>query len=935
MNTGSGSLRVKVYKLNDEGTWDDNGTGQATVEYYEAAVGITVHGEQDNILLLAHQVSPAVLYQRQGEDTIITWTDNALGTDIALSFQESSGCNRVWRQIQESQDAAGLGLRRESLSPGPPTGAQMGGGGGSNGNHNINGGGSPYMRHRGTMIDEFDVSPGSGSPYDELGHMGHGVIHAPPVELPLPALDTLTTIARALSEASLFQRETLANQMLSPGYIPRLLETFKTAEDLEDEETLAAAHAVVKSAILINDTALLETLLSDDFAIDVIGALEYDPEIPATERPRHREHLAGPGALREIIPIKDPILRSKIIQAHRMGYVKDVVLARALDDATFASLSSLQMFNQVEVLVALQTDSEFFPELFNALRHPDLNASEWTDLVGYLQELVGLARHVQASQRNALLAKLIGLGLFPVLASVLKSGDTSAKLRAADVLLASVAHEPAPLRAYLQGEGTDLFSAMVDAIHDSSTAGLQEQCLEILKVLIDPETMDGSVEKDAFIDIFYERHVGRLLQTVVAAGDPKTPAHPGTLVLLLDLLCYCVQHHSYRIKYYILRSNVVEKVLKLMKRKERAVAAAALRFLRTCLSMKDEFYNRYLVKNSLLEPVLSSFLGNGRRYNLLNSAVLELIEFLRRENMKGLVAAVVNSPQWPRLEEECDYVDTFQRLKLRHESNLETRAGPPLPGGSASGNGGGGGGAASGPQPLVSGRGPGNHLLNQAHNNYMTAAEHNHLLQQRESAAASAAAAAARSAAAAEARQRRGEREEDADEENYFREDDDDDDGSDVDGTSHEPSHQHPALQRQERVGSGGGGVPGQIILERFSPLPGMLAGRLVDYGDDDDDDDTLPLGVLSKAGGAATTTTTTTTAAAVVAAAPVVAPAPVLPPINTITTGVGAPSTAQPRPRLGEPQRLEKPKRVAEEEPIDAALPPEKKPKGSDEASQ
>lgn len=35
MNTGSGSLRVKVYKLNDEGTWDDNGTGQATVEYYE------------------------------------------------------------------------------------------------------------------------------------------------------------------------------------------------------------------------------------------------------------------------------------------------------------------------------------------------------------------------------------------------------------------------------------------------------------------------------------------------------------------------------------------------------------------------------------------------------------------------------------------------------------------------------------------------------------------------------------------------------------------------------------------------------------------------------------------------------------------------------------------------------------------------------------
>jgi protein phosphatase-4 regulatory subunit 3 len=328
------------------------------------------------------------------------------------------------------------------------------------------------------------------------------------------------------------------------------------------------------------------------------------------------------------------------------------------------------------------------------------------------------------------------------------------------------------------------------------------------------------------------------------------------------------------------------------------------------------------VKNALLEPVLSSFLGNGRRYNLLNSAVLELLEFLRKENMKGLIAAVVNSPQWPKLEEQCDYVDTFQRLKLKHESNLETRA-PPLPPGHGVLHGGGvggnsGAGPSIGPQlPLIAGV---------PHNKYsMSAAEHSQLLQQRESAAASAAAAEARAAAAAQARQRRGEREEDADEENYFREDDDDDD-SDVDGTAHEPAH--PALHRPTGEGDkrsrGSGGVPGQIVLDSFSPLPGMLAGRLVDYGDDDDDDDTLPLGVLSRAQGASAATTNTT------ANPPVVAPT--LPPINTATTGVGA-STTQPRPRLGgPPQRLETtPKRNADEEPTAAAPRPEKKPKGPD----
>lgn len=51
--------------------------------------------------------------------------------------------------------------------------------------------------------------------------------------------------------------------------------------------------------------------------------------------------------------------------AHRrMGYLKDVVLPRVLDDATFATLSSLMLFNNIEVLMALHHDRDFFPELF-------------------------------------------------------------------------------------------------------------------------------------------------------------------------------------------------------------------------------------------------------------------------------------------------------------------------------------------------------------------------------------------------------------------------------------------------------------------------------------------------------------------------------------------------------------------------------------------
>ena len=91
----------------------------------------------------------------------------------------------------------------------------------------------------------------------------------------------------------------------------------------------------------------------------------------------------------------------------------------------------------------------------------------------------------------------------------------------------------------------------------------------------------------------------------------------------------------------MLRKNVVEKVLKLLRRRERWLVAAGVRFLRTCVGTKDDFYMRYLVRNNLLEPLMAAFFDNGPRYNLLNSAVLELVEFVRKENIKVRVCACV------------------------------------------------------------------------------------------------------------------------------------------------------------------------------------------------------------------------------------------------------------------------------------------------------
>lgn len=49
--------------------------------------------------------------------------------------------------------------------------------------------------------------------------------------------------------------------------------------------------------------------------------------------------------------------------------------------------------------------------------------------------------------------------------------------------------------------------------------------------------------------------------------------------------------------------------------------------------MADEFYNRNLIKHNTFEPIIRQLLDTNGKYNLLNSACLEMLEFIRRVRM--------------------------------------------------------------------------------------------------------------------------------------------------------------------------------------------------------------------------------------------------------------------------------------------------------------
>lgn len=83
------------------------------------------------------------------------------------------------------------------------------------------------------------------------------------------------------------------------------------------------------------------------------------------------------------------------------------------------------------------------------------------------------------------------------------------------------------------------------------------------------------------------------------------------------------------------------------------------------MGLQDEFYNRQIMQYHIFEPILNIVYETMPRDNLLNSACLELFEFIKRENIKPIILHIVEN--YREKLKDITYVDTFQNLILRYD----------------------------------------------------------------------------------------------------------------------------------------------------------------------------------------------------------------------------------------------------------------------------
>mmetsp|Transcript_41571 Transcript_41571/g.69143 ORF Transcript_41571/g.69143 Transcript_41571/m.69143 type:complete len:821 (-) Transcript_41571:191-2653(-) len=637
--------RAKVYCLNENGQWDDRGTGHAAVQYSpaeEAAFVVVLSEDDGSSALLNARVHMEDIYQRQ-QETIVSWNEPETGVDYALSFQDSEGCTELWEQICSLQGRSPDEQPRDAESS---SAAQQGGG-------------------------ANDALP----------------------QLPAAELRNVSTIAELLADAPIFKRAKLIEALLQQNYIPQLVDLFGVVEDLENKEDLHHMFNIFKGLVMLNDSGIYDIILREDLVMGVVGALEYDPDL-TSHKVRHRAFLTETVRFKQVVPITDETILKKIHQNYRLGFLKDVVLPRALDDNAFAALNQIAFFNNMQIISTLSSDPIFLQALSEKIADTSQSADSLLEALRLLQELCTIAKQLQLYNRTAFYRKFCEHSCFAPLAACLLRPEPQLRLSGLEVLLASVQHEPQLLRQFVlqQRPECQLLHAIVGVLVCADGNGEKPQAAEVLRCLLDPEGMEGR-EQDELLNLFYEDFVHRMAHPVVgkvSAGtgpmngvsdkeslDAVDEERRGPADVLssrqhvCELLCFCVQKHSYRIKYFILRNNVLQKVLRFATQRDKCLVLAAMRFFRTCIGLKDEFYNRYIIKNRCFDPVVSQLRANCTRDNLVHSAILELFDFVRRENIKALIGHLAEAYQEQLAS--MRHVDIFKGLLLRHEQNDEIK----------------------------------------------------------------------------------------------------------------------------------------------------------------------------------------------------------------------------------------------------------------------
>ncbi|KKA28552.1 hypothetical protein TD95_002232 [Thielaviopsis punctulata] len=620
----SNTRRVKLYELHGN-DWFDKGIGFCNAGYSQVFLNLqTEDGQEGEPQVMVHaEENPdrfllfSTITKEDGFQKQQVWTDPQTGIDMALSFEEAETCANIWRFISSVQASFHTD---DSLDDDLPM--------------------------------EYEPSP----------------VALPPADI--GKLYEIDQAIRVLSSQPV-NREALCKYITSDNYIPGLISVFNDAEDLESINDLYLLCGIMKQIILLNDTSIIEQIVTTECIDGVIGALEYDPDYPG-QKANHRQWLNGKGRFREVVKIADQRIEAKIHQTYRLQYLKDVVLARILDDTTFSVLNSLIFFNQVEIVQHIQGNSDILNDLFSVFNPSSALATRRRDAVIFIQQCCSIAKNLEAPTRVSLYNNFIAHGLFNVVHYGLRHQDVSIRVGATEIMVSMIDHDPQMVRNTMYRQISENQPTLVDSLIDlllvETDPGIKTQISDAIKVLLDtvvqnpaptyahimrmnPEAInqykrqsEPHPQQEEFIKLFYSSSAERLFKPLIDIDKRDNMDfslnEAALFTYLIDILIFFLRQHNLS-KVFVFQQDFCIRLTRLFEARQKHLKLIPVRLVRHMIAMRQEVCLKHLIARDAFMPIFNLLRKTLPRSNLVSSACFDVFDYVNREKVHPIAKHLV------------------------------------------------------------------------------------------------------------------------------------------------------------------------------------------------------------------------------------------------------------------------------------------------------
>ena len=420
-------------------------------------------------------------------------------------------------------------------------------------------------------------------------------------------------------------------------------------------ENIHYIFTIFKNLILIGDKDLIEILIKDDYYLITFGALEYDFETMKTIP--HRKYFKDYVKFENILNIKDENILNKINQNLRLTYLRDTALSRLIDDNAIKTINLILQLNHNDIIQFFLNDLKYFEILFNQLQNEDINIKKKS--CQFLSELIECSKDVLQS-RTTFCECLFEQGILSIIGKIIeekkndnnididnqnyifdKKGKLETKelirITAVEIFINILTMIPNIILDYLKKENDHkLLKQITNIMLESEIFGIKYEISQIFKTLIETQTKEQTMDRMELFAEPFQILLNYLKTPILGEGEKGIPHKKkieisSTKQIIIEILITWFSLMSFNKQFWIDEMKLNDIIINLLEENDKIINLHSIKLLKCIIEYVDPFVCNRIINEKLCNNLVQLFNKNIKKNNIIISCMMDFFELLSKD----------------------------------------------------------------------------------------------------------------------------------------------------------------------------------------------------------------------------------------------------------------------------------------------------------------